>query len=157
LADDPKRVVVVSDHVQDPDEHERNRLGEVQRRLGLLQDLLRLTQIGREVGGGTFRSALQQGAGVGLHDQVVVDVDDPCIGGDSLGDLVDVALGRYASADVQELTDARLGGQIANRSAQEGPVGPNVGTSRVDAAFVELAEHLLRHLPVDDEVGRPAQ
>jgi hypothetical protein len=45
---------------------------------------------------------------VGQHDWVVVDVNDPCLGGDRLGDLVEVGAGGDAGADVEELADAGL-------------------------------------------------
>ncbi len=44
---------------------------------------------------------------------------DPGIRVDLLGDLVDVALGGQPGPDIQELRDARLGGQIAHSPAQE--------------------------------------
>ena len=64
----------------------------------------------------------QQGAGVGEHDRVVVHVDDPGLRRDRLGDLVGVARRRDAGADVEELPDPRLGGQVADGAAEERPV-----------------------------------
>jgi hypothetical protein len=45
-------------------------------------------------------------------DRVVVDVEDPGSRCGLLGDLVDVARGGQPGADVEELADALLGGQI---------------------------------------------
>jgi hypothetical protein len=50
---------------------------------------------------------------VGQDHWVVVDVDDPGVGGDALGDLVGVLGGGQAGADVQELPEAGLAGQVA--------------------------------------------
>ena len=49
---------------------------------------------------------------MGQDDRVVVDVDDLRVRGDPLGDLVRVVGGRQAGADVQELADLRLAGQV---------------------------------------------
>jgi hypothetical protein len=59
---------------------------------------------------------------VSQHQRVVVDVDDPGRRGDGLRHLVDVAGGGQAAADVEELGDARLSGQVPDRAAEECPV-----------------------------------
>jgi len=79
-------------------------------------------------------AAGEQRAGVHQHQRVVVDVDDAGLGRDGLGDLVGVVGGRQAGADVLELADARLAGQVADRAGQE----PSVGASRLDQAWHEL-------------------
>src|SRR5919198_214577 len=43
------------------------------------------------------------------------------------GDLVGIVGGGQAGADVQELGDPRLADQVADRAAQERPVGPGQG------------------------------
>jgi len=58
------------------------------------------------------------------HRRVVVHVDHPGAGRGVLGDLVHVAVGRQPGAEIQELPDARLGGQEPDRAAEERPVGP---------------------------------
>ena len=59
-----------------------------------------------------------------MEDQgVVVDVDDAAVGCHGLGDLVGVAGGGQAGADVQELADTGLGGQMAHRANEEGAAG----------------------------------
>jgi hypothetical protein len=55
-------------------------------------------------------------------DRVVVDVGNTSVRGNLLGDLVDVAHGGDARADVKELADARLPGEVADGPAQERPV-----------------------------------
>jgi len=62
---------------------------------------------------------------VGEHDRVLVHVDDPGIGRRGLGDLMGVVRGGDTGADVQELPDAGLGGQVTDGAGQEGPVGPD--------------------------------
>ena len=68
-----------------------------------------------------MRAAGQQTTGVREHDRVVVHVDDESLRGDRLGDRVGVTRGRDAGADVQELPDPLIGGQVAHRAGQEGP------------------------------------
>jgi len=60
-------------------------------------------------------------------DLVVVHVDDARAGRGRLGDLVDVLLRGDARADVEELPDAGLAGQVPNGPAEKGPVGPHDG------------------------------
>ena len=62
---------------------------------------------------------------MGKDDRIVVDVDDSGVRLNGLGDLMGVVRGRDASADVQELPDASLGGQVPHDSGQERPVGPD--------------------------------
>src|SRR5882672_12761191 len=54
---------------------------------------------------------------------VVVNVDDAGVRRDALRDLVRVAGGRYARAEVEELPHPGLGREVANGPAEEGPVG----------------------------------
>jgi hypothetical protein len=56
------------------------------------------------------------------HDRVVVDVDDPALRRDLLGDLVGVARRGDAGADVEELPYPRLAGQVADGAPEERPV-----------------------------------
>ena len=62
---------------------------------------------------------------MGEHDGVVIDVNDAGFGRDPLGDLMGVASGRDAGADIEELPDPGLGGEVADDAAEEGPVGPH--------------------------------
>lgn len=58
------------------------------------------------------------------HDQrVIVHVDDARLRRDPLSDLVSVVRRRQAGADVQELANARLASQVADRADQEATVG----------------------------------
>jgi hypothetical protein len=68
-------------------------------------------EVGIHVSGHTLGSGVaQQGAGVHQHQRVVVDVDDPRLGRDPLGDLVGVLHRGQASADVEKLTYPGLTG-----------------------------------------------
>jgi hypothetical protein len=109
---------------QDSHQHERDRLAEVQGLRGGGQDLVGVAHVGVDVGRDPLRSAGQQGAGVGQDQGIVVHVDDPGVGGDSLGDLVGVVGGRQAGADVQELANLGLTGQVADGAGEELPGGP---------------------------------
>src|SRR6266571_1717196 len=108
-------------------------------------DLAGVAQVGVDVVAGALGRAGEQGAGVHQHERIVVDVDDARFRGDRLGDLVGVVGGRQAGADVQELADPRLAGQVPDRAAQERPV------SAGEAG--DVREH--RHdLVTDHAVGR---
>jgi hypothetical protein len=61
---------------------------------------------------------------VGQHNGIVVDIHDPCFRCRSLGDLVGVAGGGQAGADVEELPDAKVGHQVVHRAGQERAVSP---------------------------------
>jgi hypothetical protein len=52
--------------------------------------------------------------------RVVVDVDDARLRSHPLGDLVGVVGGGQAGADVEELPDAGLTGQVTHRAGEEG-------------------------------------
>ena len=105
-----------------------DRLAEVQGAGRLLEDLVRVPQVGVEVRGDALRAAGQQRAGVRQHQRVVVDVDDAALRRDGLGHLVGVAGRGQPGAEVEELPDARLGGQVAHAAGEEGPVGPGGST-----------------------------
>ena len=92
------------------------------------------SRISIDVVGDAFRSAGQQGAGVRKHERIVVGIDDPRRGSGPLGELVGVVDGRQARADVQELADPRLKGQVAHGPGQERPAS----TGDVDDAGVDL-------------------
>jgi hypothetical protein len=68
----------------------------------------------------------QQGTGVQDDDRVVVDVHGASVRVYSLGDGVDIVLGGQPSAEVEELADA-VPGEVGDRPAEEGPVGPRPG------------------------------
>src|SRR6185437_2372969 len=121
--DDVARLGEVGDVVQHRDEHDGNRLAEVQGSRRLLKDLPGIAQVRVEVRGGALRGAGQQSAGVREHQRVVVHVDDPAARRGGLCDLVGVARGRQPGADVEELTDALGSRQVAHRPGQERPVG----------------------------------
>ena len=149
----------VRDELQHGQQHDRDRLGEVQRPGRVGQDLLRVPQVGVEVVAGALRAALQERLGVRQHDGVVVDVDDPAVRRGALGDLVGVVRGRDPGADVEELPDPRLGGQEAHRPGQERAVGPHrehqvrVGLQRPLAECPVRREVVLAAQPVVVHAG----
>jgi hypothetical protein len=55
--DDRLRLLVVGDVAQDPHQHDRDRLGEIQRPGRLLQDRVGVAQVGVEVGGSALGGA----------------------------------------------------------------------------------------------------
>src|SRR6266498_3612035 len=86
------------------------------------EDRLGLAQICQDrQGGGAVVG--QQRVGMHVHHGVVVDVYHPRVWRDLSGDLVHVALGGQAGADVQELPDAGLG-EVADGALQERAVLP---------------------------------
>src|SRR5882724_10963058 len=58
------------------------------------------------------------------HQRVMIDVDDATGGQPPLGDLVDVRRGGDATADIEELADPLLGGQVAHGPLHEQAVLP---------------------------------
>jgi hypothetical protein len=119
--DDRLRAVGVGDLAQDPEHHDRDRLGEVERLGRSRENLVRLTHVGVDVVAGALGSAGEQGAGVHQHERVVVHVDDARFRSQPLGDLVCVVGGRQTGADVQELADPCLADQIPDRAQQKRP------------------------------------
>jgi hypothetical protein len=89
---------------------------------------------------------------VAEHDRVVVHVDDARVGRGALRHLVGVVAAGQAGADVEELADARLGGQIVDRAAEEGAVLPD---ARDDVRI--LLDHQLGGLAVRLEVVLAAE
>ena len=89
---------------------------------------------------------------MGKHHRVVVHVDDLGLRGGALGDVVGVVRGGQAGADVEELADARLPGQVPDRAGEEGPGGAGVLHDRREGL-----EHLVADLAVDGEVVLAAQ
>jgi hypothetical protein len=146
------RLVVVDDVAQDAGHDQRHGPVQVHCAGGLGQHLRGLPGIGVEVPRGALRGARQQRPGVLLHQRVDVDVDDPGLRRQPLRHLVDVVGGRQTGADVEELPDPGLGGDVADRAHQEGPRRAGV----LDDLRERLPD-LVAHLPVDGEVLRPAQ
>src|SRR5271165_3169409 len=84
---------------------------------------------------------------MGYDDGIVIDVGHPCIRPDCLGDLVGV-VGRWeAAADVYELADAQVAGQVPDRAPQE--------TTVLSAGYLcigQQAAQFLGRLPVGSEI-----
>jgi hypothetical protein len=97
---------------------------------------------------------------VGEDDRVVVDVDDPRVGGGLLGDLVRVVRRGDAGADVEELADPGLLGQVADGAGEEPPVRldppAQAGGDGQDAfgGFAVGREIVLAAQPVVVDAGR---
>jgi hypothetical protein len=146
------RVVLVGDAVQDAEEHDRDRPAEVQDPGGPGQDRGEVAQVGVDVGGRALGAAGQQGPGVQEHDRVVVHVHHPGVRRHPLGHLVRVVRRGQPGPDVEELPDARLGGQVVHHAAEKRPL-------RADAEpyFRQRGDDLLGDHPVRREVILAAQ
>ena len=149
---DAPRVLGILDQVQHPEQHDRHRLAEVQDGRRPVQDQPGIAQVGLYVVGRALRGAPQQGLRVQQDDRVVVDVDHPGIRGFPLGHLVRVVAGGDPGADVQELADAGLGGQVPGRPAEEGAVG-----AHPEPQARRRGQHALGGLPVGGEVVLAAE
>jgi hypothetical protein len=125
--------------MQHSERHDRHRLAEVQQGCRTVQDRLGIAQVGLQIRGRPLRGIAQQGLRVPQDDRVVVDVDHAGIRGDALRHLVRVAGGRDAGADIQELPEGGLGGQVPGRPAEEGPVGAHPVTQPGAAASTRSA------------------
>ena len=124
--DDPPHLVFGREEMQYRDEHQRDRLGEVKNvpGNGVGEDLLRFAHVRVDVDRPALRLAHQQRMAVSEHDRVVVHVHDTRRRVDLLRDLVDVTHPGQPRADVEELGDARVGGQVPDGAAEERPVLP---------------------------------
>ncbi len=110
--------------MQDRQQHDRDRLAEVECLCRTGQDRRRLPEIGVQVGAPPVRVAGQQRPGVQQHGRVVVDIADPRRRGQPLGNLVGVLRGGKPGSDVEELADPRLGDQEPHRPGEERAVVP---------------------------------
>ena len=120
---DRVRVIGVRQRVQDREHRDCYWLGEVEQSGGLGKDSVGVAEVGVDELGGAFLGAGEQCAGVGEDDRIVVDVGDPRLRCDGLGNLVSIARGGDAGPDVEELPDARVGGEVADGASEERPVG----------------------------------
>jgi hypothetical protein len=80
-------------------------LGDAKGPGGGTQDRCGVTQVGVDVVGRALRGAGEQRTGVGQHQRIAVDVDDPAVRRHPLGDLARVIHRGQAGTDVQELAD----------------------------------------------------
>lgn len=127
---------------------------------GLAHDGVRVAEVGVDVMGDALRGAGEQGAGVGQDQRVVVDVDDAALGGHALGDLMGVVHAGQAGADVQELPDALLIGQVTDGAGEEVAGGAGAGldagedlAERVTGGAVHLVVVLAAQPVVPDPGG----
>ena len=81
------------------------------------------------------------------HDRVVVDVDDPGVRRDRLGDFMGVVRRWNPGSDVQELPDPCFAGKIAHGPGQEGPIRPHAEPQTRSGG-----EHAFGCLPVGGEI-----
>src|SRR5216683_1844131 len=151
LGSDSVRVVRIRDAVHDANQHDRDRLAEVQRVGRGAEDLSRVPQISVYVGS-VARATRQQRTGVREHDRIVVHVHDPGLRGHPLRDLVRVVHRRDSRADVKELPDPGLRRQVAHRPAEERPM-PAHALHEVGVR----GERLIARLAVSLEVVLAAQ
>jgi hypothetical protein len=140
--------------VQYSHEHERDRPGEVEHvpHLGGGQDVGRRAKVGVDVGGAPLRRGGQQRPGVGEYQRIVVDVNDAAARIHRLRHLMHVTCRRQPGADVEELPDAGLRGQVPDGPAEERAVLPRSGAHPGHGRH-----HLVGHLPVRREVILAAQ
>jgi hypothetical protein len=89
---------------------------------------------------------------MGQDERIVVHVHNPAVPRHRLGDLMRAIWCGQAGADVEELADTCIGGQVANHASEECPVGPRT----LDHLWTG-AHHFLRRLPVRREMIFPAE
>jgi hypothetical protein len=98
--------------------------------------------------------AVQHVPGVRQHHRVVVDVHHAAVRRDRPGQLVHVAHGGQPGADIEELPDPLLAGQVADGPPEEEPVLPHGAPHDVLAEHVEGPAH---RITVGGEVVLPAE
>jgi hypothetical protein len=89
---------------------------------------------------------------MGGHHRVVIDIDHAHVGSHPLGQLVHVGRGGQAAAEVQELPDALVPGQVPHRPAEERPV-----VARDRRHVRDHGDKPLGRLPVGGEVVLTAE
>ena len=120
--DDLVRLRFVADEVQGAGAQHGYRLGQVDQPgdVRVLQNAGRVTQVaehhGDQVPGGEQRPAVRGDHGI------VVDIDHPRLRRHPLGQFVHVGLRRQAAAEIEELPDPALGGQVTHHPAEKRPV-----------------------------------
>src|SRR6266516_2692599 len=132
--------------MQHGQEQDRDRLAEVDvgANLRRAHDLIGPTQVSLQ-DADRVRPRDQRLA-VRHHDWIVVDVDHPCLRAHALGDLVDVAAGRQAGADVEELPYA-----FAHEKAH-GPAEKRAVAPRRRGHARRQRDDFLRRFPVGGEI-----
>jgi hypothetical protein len=144
------RFLLVEDLVQDPAEHQADRLIAVKQFAGGAEDAFRIAQVAADrerpfvVG--------QQGDGVRDHHRVVVQVDHPDVRVEPLAYLMDVLHGGQAGADVQQLGHALVADHVADDAGEHLPLQLRARPGRGHGGDNPVA---LR--PVDREVVPPAK
>ena len=155
LPDDPPRVFVIPQAVQDTHEHDPDRLAEVERAayLCVAEHLLRFAQIRPER---DDAGAGRQRGGIGRNQRVNVHVDDARPGRRPVGDLVGAGHAGQAGAKVEELADA-LAEQVVDHPLQQmAALQGSVGTVR-DAQRPHHRVGRFGRLPIDREVVLAAE
>jgi dihydrofolate reductase/predicted enzyme related to lactoylglutathione lyase len=149
---DPVGVLGVGDQLHDDEQQDGNWLAEVQRRRRGVEDGSGVAQIRLQVVHDAVTAAGEHRAGVRQHHRVVVHVHDARVRGDGLGDLVRAAGRGQSGADVEELADPALAGQVPDHAGEKRPVRPHV----VHDLRIR-GDGVLGRLAVDGEVLHAAQ
>jgi hypothetical protein len=146
------RLVVVHDEVQDAQQYDPDRPVEVEGAGRRRQDPVGVADVRVDVVGRALPRAREQRPRVHQHHRIVVDIHDAAVRCDRLGHLVGVVRGRQPGADVEELPDAGVRGQVPHGPAEELAVGAG-GQPQVRHEH----EGLLGRLAIGGEVVLPAE
>jgi len=152
LLHDRVRIVVIEDVPQDSQHRDRDRLREVQRLGGSLQDLVGVARVGIDVVGDALRGAGEQSPSVRQYERIVVDIDDAALRRDRLRDLMGVVEGGQAGTDVEELPNPRFAGEVCDDADEE-----RANRASQVADVREDLEDLITHFAVHREVVLAAQ
>jgi hypothetical protein len=122
--------VVVRNHVEHPEQHDRDRLAEVEGCRCLVKYGDRVADVGQQVVCPALAGTDEQRPCVRDDDRVVIHVHNPRFAGGPLRDLVRIVERRQPGPEVEELPDAGLVGQVPDHPAEEGPVSAHIGQQR---------------------------
>jgi hypothetical protein len=116
--------VGVVEEVQDRGEEQPDRLGEVESapQLGVGEEIVGGTEVASDVGGGGWRGADDAGTKVGDDHGVVIDVDHPRVGSESLGEVVHAGGDGKTGPEVQELSETFSFGQQGHGPVEESSI-----------------------------------
>ncbi len=152
LLHDRTRLIVIADERQDAEHGDSHGSAEIQCGRSALDNGGDVAGVSLKVGCGSLRAARQQRPSVDQHERIVVDIDDPRLGRDPLGDFMRVINCRQPGPDIEELADSRVSRQVPHRAHKEPP-----GRERDIHDLGQHGESLITGLPVDGVVVLAAQ
>ena len=122
----PVRIIFVLDQVQDRDQQQRHRLGQVKGASRGVQDVIGVPEVTGHKRSDATAVRQPHLVGVGQDDGVVVHAHQPHTGGSLMHDIGHTARARDPGPYVEELTDAARSRQPLHHPSQEGSIRAHI-------------------------------